>query len=269
MPSIDVVNQWCCYNDYPIFRYWMEKYKRNFKKIILFPSRHHGVIDLEDFHKKHISNVTWVKETDIDWTEPGIDWRQVETERCLKYSDADWILFIEQDFMVKDWELLFGILQKTMKNYEMIGWWNNTAYPYMHPCFLLIKRELLEKTRKDFRAHPEIIGADHFANITRDVEANNGRILKLQNMGFKQLENAFHLGGLTYVYQDWVKSGKSVDRAVSPMLLYIYNYWSTQAPVFQNNEYIELAKKVSKVLEARYPAVNPENNTYTKFFKLW
>jgi len=49
--NVDIVTQYCIYNDYPIWRHNMLKYRDRVKKIILYPSRHHGVIDLESFEK--------------------------------------------------------------------------------------------------------------------------------------------------------------------------------------------------------------------------
>ena len=199
---IDVISQICVFNDYPIYRQLLTKYRDKFNKIILYPSRHHGVIDMEEFMRRTFPE-TWVTGHEIDWTTPNIDWRQAETEPCLELSDAEWILFMEQDFFVDDWDKLWKDVEKAMETSDMIGWWNETAFSYVHPCFLLIKRELLEKTHKDFRAHPEIYGCDHFAILTHDVQFLGAKITKLQDLGWKEWENAFHMGGLTYPYQNW------------------------------------------------------------------
>lgn len=264
--NIDVISQYCVYNDYPIFRYNTQKHRDNFRKVILYPSRHHGVIDLEGFSKKNFPQVTWVEPVPIDY---GVeDWRQAETIPCLKQSDADWILFMEQDFFVKDWDKLYTMLAFNMKFYDAIGWWNETAFPYLHPCFFLIKRELFEKTQKDFSAHPEIPGCDHFAMLTRDIEKAGGKIRTFQQMGYKNWETAFHLGGLTYPYQNF--DGKNTVFGVGNLeAFYVYNYHSMIAPVFHDDRYLDLAKQISKILEPRFPKVNPEDNQFTKFFKLW
>lgn len=266
MAKIDVVSQYCVYNDYPIFRYILEKYRTKLDKIILYPSRHHGVIDLEEWSKKHLPAI-WVERKPVDY---GVeDWRQAETIPCLHHVSAEWVLFMEQDFFVDDWDKLWNDVYKAMETSDAIGWWNPTAAPYLHPCFLLIKKSVLDKTQKDFRAHSEIPGADHFQSITRDLETIGAKITKLQDLGWENWVNAFHLGGLTYVYQDWKGDGTDHFGVGNPEAFYVYNYWSMQAPVFNNSVYLELAKEVGKTLEQRFPLVNPEDSKWTKFFKLW
>lgn len=263
---IDVISQICIYNDYPIFRQLLTKYRNKFNKIILYASRHHGVIDEEEFMRRTFPE-TWVS-TEIDWTTPGIDWRQVETEPLLEKSEAEWILFMEQDFFCDDWDKLWRDVEEAMKTSDMIGWWNPSRFPYIHPCFLLIKREVLDKTNKDFRAHPEIVGSDHFAQITRDVEKLGGKITTLQSMGYKEWENAMHLGGLTYPYQNWKGDGTDEFGVGNPEAFTVYNYWSRQAPVEQDPKYLSLSEEIGETLRQLFPALDLENNPWTKFFKI-
>jgi len=267
MNKIDIVSQICVYNDYPIYRQLLTKYRPFFNKIILYPSRHHGVIDMEEFLKKTFPE-TWVEDQNIDWTTPGIDWRQVETEPCLELSDSEWILFMEQDFFVDDWPKLWLDVDKAMEISDMIGWWNDTTLPYVHPCFLLIKRELLDKTKKDFRAHPEIHGCDHFALITRDAQELGAKITKLQDIGYVNWENAFHMGGLTYPYQNWKGDGTDEFGVASPEAFMIYNHYSGLAPVEQSKLYLELSVEIGERLRKLFPVLKLEDNRWTKFFKL-
>ena len=265
--NIDVISQYCVYNDYPIFRYNTQKHRDNFRKVILYPSRHHGVIDLEGFSKKNFPQVTWVEPVPIDY---GVeDWRQAETIPCLKQSDADWILFMEQDFFVKDWDKLYTMLAFNMKFYDAIGWWNETAFPYLHPCFFLIKRELFEKTQKDFSAHPEIPGCDHFAMLTRDIEKAHGKLRTLQQMGYKNWETAFHLGSLTYTYQEWKNDGTDRFGQANPEAFFVYNHYSRQVPVFHDPEYLRISKEIEIEMIKRGIKIDPENNKWVPFFKLW
>lgn len=259
--NIDVISQICVYNDYPIYRHLIGKYRDNFKKIILYPSRHHGVIDMEEFLKRTLPE-TWVTGHTIDWTTPEIDWRQAETEPCLELSDAEWVLFLEQDFFVDDWNKLWRDVEFAMQDADLIGWWNETEFPYIHPCFLLIKRELLEKTNKDFRAHPEIPGADHFAQITRDVEKLGGTIIKLQDLGWTDPENAFHLGGLTYPYQDF-KGDETIIGVKYPEAFATYNYAISHMDL--DAKYKQLVVDVAQVLKNKSIKSNPK---WEKFFKL-
>lgn len=271
MSSIDIVCQYCIFNDYPIFRRNMAKYRDKFNKIILYPSRHHGHIDLEEFAKR-VFPETWVEPVAIDY---GVqDWRQAETEPCLKHIEAEWVWFTEQDFFVRDWDWFYKAIEEEMKLADMIGWMNLTHYHYIHPCCLFIKKEVLDKTQKDFRAHPEIDGCDHFAMLTRDVEKMGKKITPIQGLTLdngqhpKEWEDFFHLGGLTYPYQNW---GFEKHFGVgNKEAFYSYNYWSRKAEVEQSPEYLKLSEEVEEELNNRFRMkmrTDPENNKWKEFFK--
>lgn len=262
----DLLVQVCVYCEYPIWRQWLTKYRSKFNKVILFPSRHHGVVDFEPFLREQIQE-TWINDYVIDWTTPGIDWRQAEVEPCLEKSDADWIWFAEQDFFTPDWDQFFTDIEKSMQTSDMIGYWNNTHFPYVHPCCLLIKREFLDKTQKDFCAHPEIPGCDHFAMLTRDAKRLGAKIAKIQDMNYFEWGNMCHLGGLTYPYQNFA-GDKTVFGLKNVEMFYVYNYYSRKAPVVQSPEYIDLSLKVEEVLKKEYGGIDLENNEWTKFFKI-
>ena len=261
---IDIISQICVFNDNPLWRKHIKKYRSLFNKVILYPSRHHGVIDLEAFWKR-VFPETWVTNHTIDWTTPGIDWRQVETEPCLELSTADWILFTEADFFVDNWDKFFDDIHKAMESADIIGWWNATHFPYIHPCFLLIKREMLDKTKKDFRAHPETPGLDHFALITKDALDNGAKLIKLQDLGWKDWENAFHMGGLTYPYQNWKGDGTDIFGVASPEAFMVYNYFSRKADVEQSPLYLNLSLEIEKRLKELFP-LTLDNNRWTKFY---
>lgn len=248
MSKIDVISQICVFVDYPLYRQLIKKYRNKFNKVILYPSRHHGVVDLEEYLKQTLPE-TWITSHTIDWTTPGIDWRQAETEPCLEQSDSEWILFLEQDFFCDDWDKLWVDVEKAMETSDAIGWWNETHFPYLHPCFFLVKREALDKTKKDFRAHPEINGGDHFAMITHDLIENGAKITKLQDLGWTDPEHAMHLGGLTYPYQNF-KGDETIIGVKYPEALATYNEllienWET-TPEFQ-----DLAIKLKEVLKKK------------------
>lgn len=263
MKNTDILTQWCVFNDYPIFRHHIGKYRHLFGKVILYPSRHHGFRDLEGFAKS-VFKETWVESVQIDYgTE---DWRQAETIPLLPHSDAEWIWFREQDFFVDDWDKFFEDASRLQEEADVFGWWHGSQFPYVHPCCLFIKRELLEQTNKDFRAHPEIPGCDHFAMITRDAERLGAKIVKLQDIGYKNWKNAFHLAGLTYPYQNW-----STDRifGVGNIEAFTaYNYYSREF-VDLSPEYIDLSREIEDYL-VRHKLSTPVEKIVEKwkpFFK--
>lgn len=264
MTRPDIVMQYCVFCDYPLWREWLKKYRDKFAKVILYPSKQHGTTDLEDFARKVIPE-TWVERPSIDYGKQ--DWRQAETDPCIALSDSEWILFMEQDFFCSDWDRLFGDMEKAMKEADMFGVWNASHFPYMHPCFLLIRRSTLDKTRKDFSAHPETPGSDHFAMLTRDAEKLGARLIKLEDYGYKEWEDYYHLGGLTYTFQDWKGNGKDVFGMKSPEAYYVYLHFAENADVEQSPEYLKQAKEIQDTLKGKYAHLDIENNVWTKFYK--
>lgn len=263
--DVDIVTQYCIFNDYPLFRGEIAKHRDKFKKVILYPSRHHGVTDLEAFSREMFPE-TWVDPVKIDFGKE--DWRQAETIPSLKYSDAEWIWFREQDFFVDNWEEFYRKIEEAMEDADAIGMWNPTHFPYLHPCCLFIKRSVLEKTGKDFRAHPDIPGCDHFAMITRGLEDIRAKIVKLEDLGYEEWKNCFHLGGLTYPYQDWKGDGTDIFGVKNVEAFYVYNYWSRRSPVEQSPEYIKLSLSVEQTLKARFSNLDPDNNQWRKYFEI-
>lgn len=259
--NVDKILQWCVYADYPLFRAHAAKYRDKVNKIILYPSKQHGVLDLESFAKTNFPE-TWVEPVAINY---GIeDWRQAETIPCLAHSNAEWVWFSEQDFFVKDWDKFYEDVEQAMKYSDVIGWYNPTHFPYIHPSCLFIKREMLEKTKKDFRAHPEINGADHFAMITKDVLDLGGKVTTLQSLGYEDWTDAFHLGGLTYVYQDWKGDGSDSFGVRSPEVFAAYNYWMRRAGVPQNEDFINMSLDIERQMEFQFP-----NISRSKAIEVW
>lgn len=258
----DIVVQWCVHCDYPLFRKFIEKYRDRFGKVILYPSRQHGSVDLEAFAKENF-DVTWVEPVEIDY---GVeDWRQAETIPCLAHVTSDWVWFMEQDFFTDDWNRLFKEIDKAVEqDYDMIGLWNPTHYPYVHPCFLLMKTELLEETNKDFSAHPDINGCDHFAMLTRDAENLGAKIFKFE----EQWPYLMHLGGLTYPFQNWKGNGKDHFGVKSPQAYYVYLNEARKADVPQSPEYLARSAEIEKELKKRYPEVNLEDNEWLKCYRI-
>lgn len=261
--NVDKISQLCVYCDYPLLRYHHQKYGGMVNKTIVYPSRHHGYIDLEDFMKKEYP-VTWVNPVPIDWSTEN--WRQAETDPCLKESTAEWVWFSEPDFFVKNWDKFYEDIEKAMKISDMIGWYNPTNFPYVHPCCLFIKRELLEKTSKDFKAHPEINGADHFSMITHDVQELDAQIITLQDLGYNQWENAFHLGGLTYPYQNWTDEGTNTFGVGNVSAFFSYNHFIRQLPVVQHDGFMELSNKIENEIGKVKVKLNAETGHWKEYF---
>lgn len=113
-------------------------------------------------------------------------WYDVAMNTGLLKVDSSHVLFMEQDFFVEDgfFEKLFSI-----EGFNTIGFKDNNR---LHPSCLLVKKETLDRTSKDFNAYPP--EDDHFAKITKEL------------MGFENwttlqaldLDGWYHMAGLTH-----------------------------------------------------------------------
>lgn len=257
---------------YCVYPPWMvNMLKRNrerFNRIVIYKSDHLREKSYETYLKENIQE-TWV-ETKIDWfTDPPPDWRQEEATAMLPYIESDWIYFTEQDFFVKDYNIFYDKVQEEMaKGADVIGWWSDTGvFPYFHPSSFFIKRETLEKTQKDFRAHPEIPGSDHFATISRDLEKLGVKMVTYKDMGLVEWEDYFHLGGLTQNYIDTIVN--PILDFHRPEIFHVYNYWSRQARISMPKDYLDLSSNVEALLKERHPEAvsDPLTSQWAAFFK--
>jgi len=265
MMDADRILQYCIFVDYPLFRRHIAKYRDKFKKVILYPSRQHGVLDLEAFSRE-VFPETWVEPVKIEY---GVeDWRQAETDPCIVQSDAEWLWFTEQDFFVRDWDKFYADVEKAMPTSDAIGWWSATAFPYLHPSCFLIRRSIFEKTQKDFRAHPEIFGSDHYAMLTKNLLDMGARITTLQSLGYEQWKDAFHLGGLTYVYQDWKNDGTDIFGVTSPEAFFAYNHYMRETiDVKQDPRFMDISYEVEEAMIKKFGFNDSNIEKWKEFFK--
>lgn len=258
----DLLICWIKHCDYPIFRSFLRRHRDSFGKIIIYWSEHFREYYFDKFIQKDLEslgNVEFVMNVDYKY---GVeDWRNVATNIMLKRTNSEWVCSVEQDWFAKDWDKLLTKVSDAMKmDSDLIGWWQENN-KYIHPSFWFIRRFILDNTRRDFAAHD---GHDHFGWITEDVKTIGGKIVSTQDMGFKDFEDCFHLGGVNQNYLEGLKPGYVFHR---PELFYIYNWWSMKADVPQDPKFVELMKKIDNKLKLQIPDVNPETDSRAIFFK--
>ena len=83
---------------------------------------------------------------------PNSDWRHTAVRYALAQSEADYILFLEQDLLIPSLKVV-----QDFKG-DVLGIKEGDR---IHPAFLLVKRELINKTDRDFAAYPDK-EMDHF-----------------------------------------------------------------------------------------------------------
>jgi hypothetical protein len=96
----------------------------------------------------------------------GEDWRNVIINNCLLHSyNAEWIWFTEQDFIVTDPRFFNIVDGYAARNFDVIAAYQQDR---MHPCSIFVRREALNKTKKNFGIVPDV--SDHFSIFQADIE---------------------------------------------------------------------------------------------------
>lgn len=253
--------------DYPLWRKTLAKHRDFFGKIIIYFSEHNR-FPYFDHHiqdsLKNFGNVIFLDPTLTDWgTE---DWRNHSTNEMLKYSTSEWVCSVEQDWFDKDWKKTLDIVEKASQNADLIGWGSKSGAKqfYIHPAFWFMKREALEKTRKDFSAKD---GEDHFGLITRDAEALGLNLFDIDQDGglkcdFSTEADCFHAGGINQNFLNGTDRQFVFHREE---FFYVYNHQTIKAEGAQSLLFIEICKKIEERLKPNYPNFDPGDNEWLKF----
>lgn len=269
----DLLITWTKHCDYPIFRRFLRQRRDFFGKIIIYWSEHFRDIYFDEFIQQDLAtlgNIQFLQSIEYKY---GLqDWRNIATTFMLKYTDSEWVSSVEQDFLSKEWDRLLNAATEASKTYDFLGfkgYQGQNAHQesyltgnYVHPSFWFIRRDILERTSKDFSANVGR-GCDHFGIITQDAERLKIPIWYTQDNGFPENET-FHQGGINNNYLEGLKDGFNFHR---PELFYIYNYWSMKVDVPQDTQFMELMEKMDNKLELQMPDVNPEADSRAVFFK--
>lgn len=177
--------------DYPLWREQLEWYSPYFEKnIVCFSGG--TVWDFSSFVREVMNPVKTIFVESRNPTGEE-DWRNVAVNQALEQSLSEWVLFLEPDFFWRDQVFLNTVFELT-KIYNVLSFWEANR---LHPAFLLVKRELIEKTRKDFGTIPDKL--DHFGKFSQDLK-NLTEIGELDKLGFTMGKDWYHMQGLTHNY---------------------------------------------------------------------
>lgn len=167
----DVLVVWPRNCDYPLWRQFIRDNRTRFNEIIIvFMETNQG-----ENYRQFVRDAMFQDHAlclDSPIIQSGQDWRNVAVNAGLQHSlHSQWIWFTEQDFFPKH-----GFFEEVehYSDHDYIGVLEGKR---THPASLFVKREILNKTQKDFGIIPNI--ADHFAMIVADLGAirANGAIL--------------------------------------------------------------------------------------------
>ena len=256
---------WIANCDYPLFRLWLEKHHTRFDEIIICFDISFRFPIFSSFMQSSLSHIPNIKFFDPVTRDLGNDdWRDKSTRFMVEQSTGDWLFSIEQDWVSKDWEKLFAVTEEAMKTNDLIGWWQ-PAGNYIHPAYWVMKREALEKTKKDFSAHAPY---DHFGWVTKEAEDLGLKITSLQDLGINCDVNlqadSFHIGGINQNFLEGLREDYQFHRGE---IFAVYNYWSMKALVSQSSEFIARSELLQERLKKLYPVVVPELSSWKEFLK--
>jgi hypothetical protein len=230
---IDILVTWPCHMDYPLFRESLESIHKHTKvnKIIAGFSNHYRKYDFRVFLGEVLPFVDFINHI---FPYPD-DWRNVVTNEMLKQSDADYVLFLEQDFVTipKFWDQFFAEISSS----RMAGWIDEGGR--LHPSFLCVERELLNQTSLNFSANPP--DHDHFGKVSAELLELYPGFLDIQ----RYKEHWTHVGGLTQNY-NLIVDGKYPNYNLFQFSL--YNRQSQFVDVPQDKRFVEIMRKADKVI---------------------
>jgi len=221
--------------DFPLFRYQIRQYRHLYNNVIVHFSQHHGKPDVSKFIEQAMGhdNVICVKHQPPS----AKDWRDVAVKGCLRYVSSSHILFLEQDFIIKNPLLLDFVFSN---NDKTIGF-REPGSDRLHPAFLFITKDKLWKTSRDFGANaPEW---DHFGKISKELEDINEVPLLLPNTGFKTPTDWEHIAGLTHNYSMVVKKQSP---NYQPERFREYNRELLSLDIEQCPEFLSIIRKAAK-----------------------
>lgn len=252
-----------------MYRVWLKKYGSFFDEILIYFDVQFRHPFFWAFVQQSLSTIPNIKFLDPVPYEYGVgDWRNVATNELVKHATGDWLISIEQDWFTKDWSKLLNKFQEAMDSgADQVGWMSQTNAPYIHPAFWAIKKEMLDKTNKDFSAHSEINGSDHFGMITYDVKRLGGKIVTLQDLGFtcefSKDSDMFHLGGVNQNYFNGLNEGFEFYR---PEAFYKYNFECRLLPIEHDPRFLRNSQEIEDKMKK---TLNIENiNQWSDFFKI-
>jgi len=232
-PRPDVLITWPSGCDYPLFRYQIKLFRRWFNKVIVC-FYEHGKPDFTPWLRLNFGEAVFTESA-----ETGNAWRERAVEKALKLSTSPFLLFSEQDFFWKD-DRFLKLTFSAAQNFDTVGIKNE---PRLHPCYLLTKRETLEKTSKDFGVQG--YGKDHFSKVTAEL-LKVGTFKDLKELSLYPISHYYHFSSLTWnlfrIKDQNIREMHEIENFL------LYNYYSRIVPVPQNKKWIAFSYYVENLL---------------------
>lgn len=169
----DVIVSWPRSCDYPVWRAFIAANRERFAKVIVVFTDHHRERDLSPWIRENFPDVTFIDSPRRE----DCDWRDVAVNAGLQVSDADWVWFTEQDFLLTDPERFWAKVDSYSLFMDAIGWHEHNAR--WHPSCLFVRREVIEATSRYFGPVPQ----DHFYVFGLEAAEQTKQITALPQTG--------------------------------------------------------------------------------------
>ena len=166
----DVIVCWPRSHDYPLWRRFIRDNRWRFGRVLVAFTEHPGD-DLSAFVRDNL-DAEWVHASPVG------DWRDAAVNAALDASDAEWVWFTEQDFIIKDPKAFWQSV--AVARTQAIGFVEPDSGRW-HPACLFVRREAIDQTSRYFGPDP----VDHFYRFGRELE----RITRLHPVqGYEHLQ---------------------------------------------------------------------------------
>ena len=197
--------------DYPLFRYNLKRFREFFQDIYVGFSDHHLGVNYSNFVRKDLDFAHFV-----DVVPSGGDWRDDAVNQLLDImTPCTHVLFIEQDFLIKDKTFFVRLFAQ---DHDFLYYQEGER---IHPAFALVKKEIIDRTHKNFGV---VYPQDHFGWFFEEVR----QYAEGENIDnwVKWKEDFYHMQGLTQNY----KCIKYHDSLFRPQTFFYFNYKSSLLP---------------------------------------
>ena len=244
--NVDIITTHPRSLDYPQWRSQLELFAPYYRKVIVGFTGH-DQWDYSAFVRGALESTLPFKTDFLDISDPrgDEDWRNVAVNESLEKSDAEWIWFLEQDFFWKNKYFIESIFE-ARGDFPIIGFWEANR---LHPACLLVKRGLINSTRRDFGAAE----LDHFGKFSQDIVSQIGLdgIGELGKLGLEPKRDWYHMQGITHNY-NLCRSG-DIGKVFKREEFLTYNRGTLLVKTIKDERFIDLTYEVEKMLGGYEP----------------
>lgn len=232
----DLIITWPTSCDFPVWRSFLRNNRFRFDKVFIVMSNTNVGHDYSSFLESAFKNDDVVFIEKGDYIDLG-DWRSSAVNAALAQSKAEWVWFTEQDFFIEDPEAFFKRVDDLSTKNDFLY---VTEQDRVHPACMFVKREFIDKTKKDFGVVPDKV--DHFGIFVQDLEKAEAKSELIGEMG----DMFYHMNGLTHNYK-LIEDG-TTESIYQPGLFQLYNAYARMQAVEQSPEFLNLSFKVDALL---------------------